>query len=115
SGLRGDRRGRLPRSGGHSHREVALPVHGRSVRVGHDATGDWMNGKDSRGSVTVLAAGVLFLACSLSLASVDLLRGLQAKARVQAAADAAALAAARELAIPSSQSPTQAARDYAQR
>ena len=74
-----------------------------------------MNGKDSRGSVTVLAAGVLFLACALSLVSVDLLRGLQAKARAQTAADAAALAAARELALPSSRSPTQAAQEYAQR
>ncbi len=59
-----------------------------------------MSAKDPRGSVTVLAAGVLFLACALSLVSVDLLRGLQAKARAQTAADAAALAAARSSRCP---------------
>ena len=42
------------------------------------------------GSVTVLVAAVLFLACALSLVSVDLLRALQAKSQAQTAADAAA-------------------------
>ena len=43
------------------------------------------------GSVTVLAAAVLFLAGVLVLAAVDLLRVVQARARAQTAADAAAL------------------------
>ncbi len=66
------------------------------------------------GSVTVLVAAVLFLACALSLVSVDLLRALQAKSQAQTAADAAALAAARELALATDQAP-QAAADYALR
>jgi secretion/DNA translocation related TadE-like protein len=66
-----------------------------------------------RGSVTMLSAGALVLACLLSLVAVDFLRVLQAKARAQTAADAAALAAARELAIPSVPLPRDAAAQYA--
>jgi secretion/DNA translocation related TadE-like protein len=65
------------------------------------------------GSVSILAAGVLFLAGVLSLVTVDILRALQAKGRAQTAADAAALAAAQELAIPSGVSPEQLAAEYA--
>jgi len=68
-----------------------------------------------RGSVTVLAAAVLFLAGSLSLIAVDVMRALQAKGRAQTAADAAALAAAQEIALPSGITPQQAAADYAGR
>lgn len=68
-----------------------------------------------RGSVSILAAGVMYLAAALSLVGVDLLRVLEAKARAQAAADAAALAAAQELAIPSEETPRDLAADYATR
>jgi secretion/DNA translocation related TadE-like protein len=67
------------------------------------------------GSVSILAAGTLFLAGILSLVTVDILRALQAKGRAQTAADAAALAAAQELAIPSGVSPEEVAADYAGR
>ena len=66
-----------------------------------------------RGSVTVLAAGVLVLAGVLTLAAVDLLRAVQARAVAQTAADAAALAAAQEIAIPSGRSPQDVAAEYA--
>ena len=68
---------------------------------------------EERGSVTVLTAACLVLACVLCLVAVDLFRVLDIKARAQTAADAAALAAARELAIPSPQSPQEAAAAYA--
>jgi hypothetical protein len=63
----------------------------------------------------VLAAAVMLVAGSLALAGMDLLRALDGRARAQAAADAAALAAARELAIPTGITPTEAAADYAGR
>jgi secretion/DNA translocation related TadE-like protein len=66
-----------------------------------------------RGSVTILAAGVLLLSGVLALATVDLLRALEAKATAQTAADAAALAAAQEIALSSSEVPAEAAADYA--
>ena len=68
----------------------------------------------TRGSVTVLSAASLMVACVLCLVSVDLLQVLRAKAHAQMAADAAALAAARELAIPSSRTPYDAALQYAE-
>jgi len=67
-----------------------------------------------RGSISVLAAAILVLACALCLIAVDLARALEAKAEAQTAADAAALAAARELAFDTDQGP-QAAADYALR
>jgi secretion/DNA translocation related TadE-like protein len=68
-----------------------------------------------RGSVTIVAAAVLFLTGILALASVDVMRAVEAKARAQTAADAAALAAAQELALPSGQSPADAAAELAAR
>jgi secretion/DNA translocation related TadE-like protein len=68
-----------------------------------------------RGSTTVLVAAIMLLAGILALVTVDLLRVLQAKSRVQTAADAAALAAAQELAIPSGHPPQGFAADYAER
>jgi Flp pilus assembly protein TadG len=62
----------------------------------------------------VVAAGILVVAGVLCLASVDLLRAVQAQGRGQSAADAAALAAAQELAIPSGDwTPADAAAAYA--
>lgn len=71
--------------------------------------------RDERGTVSLLAAGILVLVAVLSLVSVDLLRALQARARVQTAADAAALAAAQEIALPSGRDPAEVAAEYAER
>jgi secretion/DNA translocation related TadE-like protein len=68
-----------------------------------------------RGSVTILVAVVILLGGVLALASVDVLRALEAKARAQTAADAAALAAAQEMVVSSFNDPATAAADYAQR
>jgi secretion/DNA translocation related TadE-like protein len=68
-----------------------------------------------RGSVSVLSAAVLFLAAVLSLITVDLARVVRAEARAQTAADAAALAAAQEIALPSGRSPSEIAAEYAGR
>jgi Flp pilus assembly protein TadG len=51
----------------------------------------------------------------LSLGAADLARVLVASARAQTAADAAALAAAQELAVPSEVDPSDAAAEYASR
>src|SRR5436305_5721923 len=67
------------------------------------------------GSVSVLAACVLFVAGVLALVSVDVMRTLQARATAQTAADAAALAAAQEIALPSGRAPTDVAAEYASR
>jgi Flp pilus assembly protein TadG len=56
---------------------------------------------------------VLLLSGVLALATVDLLRALEAKAQAQTAADAAALAAAQEIALSSPKNPTDSAADYA--
>jgi secretion/DNA translocation related TadE-like protein len=58
-----------------------------------------------RGSVTVAAAGVLvvLLVCTMGIADVG--RVLAARARARTAADAAALAAAQELAVPTGADP----------
>ena len=71
--------------------------------------------RGERGSTTILVAAIMLLAGILDLVTIDLLRVLQAKSRVQTAADAAALAAAQELAIPSGHAPGEFAADYAGR
>ena len=63
--------------------------------------------------MSILSAGVLVLACVLTLVAVDVGRALVSRAHAQTAADAAALAAAQELAIPSGQRPTDAAAEFA--
>jgi secretion/DNA translocation related TadE-like protein len=78
-------------------------------------TGGRRAGDRERGSVTIVMAAVLMVGCVLVLVSVDLLRVLQAKAEAQTAADAAALAAAQEIAMPTGRTPQQAAGDYAGR
>jgi secretion/DNA translocation related TadE-like protein len=70
-------------------------------------------GGTHRGSVTVLAAGLLFLAGILSLIAVDLMRAVGARARAQLAADAAALAAAQEMALAGDAGPSAVALEYA--
>jgi secretion/DNA translocation related TadE-like protein len=67
------------------------------------------------GSVTVLTTGIMVVAAVLSLVSVDLLRALQGVGRAQTGADAAALAAAQEIALPTGLTPSEVASDYASR
>jgi secretion/DNA translocation related TadE-like protein len=68
-----------------------------------------------RGSVSVLSAAVLFLAAVLALVTVDIARVVRTEGRAQTAADAAALAAAQEIALPSGRSPLEVAAEYAGR
>ncbi len=70
-------------------------------------------GDIERGSVTVFTVVVMSFAGILALVAVDLMRALESKATAQTAADAAALAAAQEMARPSNASPEELARDYA--
>jgi secretion/DNA translocation related TadE-like protein len=67
------------------------------------------------GSVTIVAAGTIVLAAVLVLVCVDLFRALDARARAQTAADAAALAAAQQLVVPGTGSPEEKAAEYASR
>jgi secretion/DNA translocation related TadE-like protein len=65
--------------------------------------------------VTIIAAGLLVAAFALSVGVADLGRVLGASARAQQAADAAALAAAQELALSGPRDPAAAASEYAAR
>ena len=69
-----------------------------------------------RGSVSIVAIGVMATIVVLAVASSDVARVLAAASRAQSAADAAALAAAQELALPSGgETPQQQAAAYAAR
>jgi secretion/DNA translocation related TadE-like protein len=63
--------------------------------------------------VSVVVAALLLVTLVLVLGCVDVLKVLSAKDRAQMAADAAALAAAQELALPSQGSPAEVAAAYA--
>jgi uncharacterized membrane protein len=65
--------------------------------------------------VTLVVAAVAALAVVLAAATADLARVLVAAARAQTSADAAALAAARELALPGNLEPEAVAAEYAAR
>lgn len=68
-----------------------------------------------RGAVTLVVAAAAALAVVLAAATADLSRVLVAAARAQTAADAAALAAVRELALPGDPEPAAVAAEYAAR
>ncbi len=68
---------------------------------------------DETGSVTIVAVGILVVVMVLGLGAADVARVLLAASRAQTAADAAALAAAQSLAVPSDTDPTVAAGDLA--
>ena len=68
-----------------------------------------------RGAVSLVTAVVAGVALVLAVGASDVARVLVASARAQTAADAAALAAAQELALPSGQDPAAVAADYAGR
>ena len=74
-----------------------------------------LRGSRERGSMSLLATGVMATLMVLSLASADLARVLSTASRAQTAADAAALAAAQEQVLPTMGSPQTAAADYASR
>ena len=71
--------------------------------------------RGDRGSVTVVTVTIILFAVILALVLVDLLRALASKSRAQTAADAAALAAAQEMARPSGMPPAVLAADFARR
>jgi secretion/DNA translocation related TadE-like protein len=68
-----------------------------------------------RGSVSIVVAAILATCIVLAIGAADVTRVLAVAARAQTAADAAALAAAQELALPSGLEPVDVARDYAAR
>jgi secretion/DNA translocation related TadE-like protein len=67
------------------------------------------------GTVTVVAAAVLAVSLVCSMGVADIARALHARADARTAADAAALAAAQELAMPSGRDPAALASAYAER
>jgi secretion/DNA translocation related TadE-like protein len=69
--------------------------------------------KGQRGTATLLVAAALGVAAMLAALSADLALAIRARAHAQTAADAAALAAAQELIVPTSLSPRQVAEEYA--
>jgi secretion/DNA translocation related TadE-like protein len=75
-----------------------------------------VSGRGEQGSVSIVAAGLMVVALVMAMGAADLARVLTAAARAQTAADAAALAAAQELALGSSGSgPADLAAEYADR
>lgn len=66
-----------------------------------------------RGSSSIVVAALVAILMILALGAADLARVLVAVSKAQSAADAAALAAAQELALPGGRSPDDAAADYA--
>jgi secretion/DNA translocation related TadE-like protein len=71
--------------------------------------------KGERGSVSIVVAAIVLLALVLSVGLTDVARVLVARSHARTAADAAALAAAQELALPSGADPADVAADYARR
>jgi secretion/DNA translocation related TadE-like protein len=68
-----------------------------------------------RGSVSIVAAVTIAVLAALTMGCADLARALVAVGRADTAADAAALAAAQELAAPTGSAPASVAADYAER
>jgi secretion/DNA translocation related TadE-like protein len=68
-----------------------------------------------RGSASLVAVAIVAMATVLALGAADLAEVLIAESRAQTAADAAALAAAQELAIPSGRDPAEVAAEYVAR
>lgn len=71
--------------------------------------------RNERGSVTVVAAAVMALVAVLTMGAADVGKALVARERARAAADAAALAAAQELVMPTGRAPAGLAAEYAAR
>ena len=71
--------------------------------------------KHERGSITVVAAAVIAITVVATMGVADIGKALVARDHAQQAADAAALAAAQELALPTGRSPAEVAGDLAAR
>ena len=71
--------------------------------------------RSERGSVSIVVAAIVVLALVFSLGVTDVARVLVARSHARTAADAAALAAAQELALPSGADPADIAAGYAER
>jgi secretion/DNA translocation related TadE-like protein len=71
--------------------------------------------RGQRGSVSIVAAVTIAVLASLTMGCADLARALVAVGRADTAADAAALAAAQELAAPTGSAPASVAAEYAER
>jgi len=71
--------------------------------------------RHERGSVSIVVAAVVLLALVLSVGVADLARVLVARSHARTAADAAALAVAQELVLPSGAVPAEVAAEYAER
>jgi secretion/DNA translocation related TadE-like protein len=67
------------------------------------------------GSVTVVAAGIMAVIVVSTIGVADVGKALIARQHAQQAADAAALAAAQELAVPSGRAPAEWAGEFARR
>jgi secretion/DNA translocation related TadE-like protein len=72
-------------------------------------------GTSERGSVSVVVAAAVGMALVVTMGAADVGRALVARARADAVADLAALAAVQELALPSGVEPSTIAADYADR
>jgi secretion/DNA translocation related TadE-like protein len=70
---------------------------------------------EERGSVSVVLVALLGVVVLLATGVADAAAALHASERAQDAADAAALAAAQEIAIPGGRTPNDVAAEYAQR
>jgi secretion/DNA translocation related TadE-like protein len=70
---------------------------------------------DERGSVSVMLCAGILVVLVLVMGTADLGRALVARSRARTAADAAALAAAQELALSTGEDPSALAADYAGR
>ena len=70
---------------------------------------------NERGSVSIVAAGLVAIGVVMTMAMADVVRVLAAASRGQTAADAAALAAAQTLAFPDDVLPEERAREYSER
>ena len=70
--------------------------------------------REERGSVSIVVAAIVLLALVLSVGLSDVARVLVARSHARTAADAAALAVAQELALPSGADPSDIAAAYAE-
>jgi secretion/DNA translocation related TadE-like protein len=70
---------------------------------------------EERGSVTVVTAGVIALLVVITMGAADVGHALVARAHAEQAADAAALAAAQEMAFSTGREPSAVAAEYAER
>jgi secretion/DNA translocation related TadE-like protein len=71
--------------------------------------------RDERGSVTIVLVALLGIVLLVAMGLADVTSTIAAATRAQDAADATALGAAQEMAMPSGRSPTEVATEYAVR